>query len=203
MKDPWNFYERSLKLRWDILETLLKLPLKLTSKAWITCETLLKHLWNLHVAPMKFSSNTLIFFETPSNYPYTSIIPWHTPLEVASSTFKNTPETPSKVSWKTLKMLSTHPLNFHIKNFLQHPWNFLKTPWKLHVNSSKTYLNNHQNFFETPLKLPQNTLETPSKHPWNFLETTLKLPIHETCMKHPWYFIKTPIRLPWNTFVTP
>ena len=29
MKDPWNFYERSLKLWWKILETLLKLPLKL------------------------------------------------------------------------------------------------------------------------------------------------------------------------------
>ena len=136
IRDPWNFYERSLKLQWNILENPSKFPLKLPLKHPLKLP--LKFSWNSPwnwlkrlESPVKYSRNTLEislwhpwnfpkapqkFFETPSKFPYTSI----TSFELASNTIKNTPDTPSKFSWKPLEILSTQPLNFHTKNFLQH-----------------------------------------------------------------------------------
>ena len=98
-------------------------------------------------------------------------------------------------------MLST---NFWktLKTFLQHPWNFLKTPWKPYLNSSNTSFNHpkNKNFYEIPLKLPQSSLKTPLRDSRNFLEThflSMKLAwnILDNSLKPPLDFLETPFKL--------
>ena len=123
MKDPWNFFEdpwsfndRPLNPSWNSPWNWLKRLESPVKHSWNTLEISLWHPWNFPKTPRKH----LKYFHT------IQYLLWHTPFELASSTLKNTPETPSKFSLKTLEMLSTHTLHFHTKNFLQHPWNSLK-----------------------------------------------------------------------------
>ena len=134
-------------------------------------------------------------------HPGTSLKPSRNPLETALKLLWSLLQTPLKTLQKhprnclvSLLKCSQHTpetsLNTHQKLFLQHTWHFLKTPWKLQINNSKTSFNHSQNLFEIPLKLTENSLTTPLKGSWNILWCkAILLDLHTGCpAKKFWVF---------------
>ena len=156
MKDPWNLYERSLKLLWKILETSMKDPWNFYKRFlklwWKIIETLMKDPWNPLETPLETGSKGL-------NHLWNTLETSLKSLCWTHETFLNT----SKTLWNTFK-ISIHFNNFFdtllwrllqtpLKTLLKHPWNAFNTPLKLP----------YWKLFATPLKLSKNTMETSSK----------------------------------------
>ena len=168
-----------MKHSWNTLRIFLKFPWNTSELPWNTFEISIALPWNFF--------KTL---DTSMKHPQTYLIPFISSLETVSKLLWSLLQTPLKIFLKHPQKFLETLLKQHtpdtpvtslkqIKKILQHTWNFLKTPWKLHLISSKTSLNHLQNFFEILLKLTQNSLATPLKDSWSFLETPLKLLIHE------------------------
>ena len=124
LRNLWNFLEEPLKHFWQTLDTSLKHPWNLLfyfKHSQKTQKTSLKDPWN-------FVEQHLKFFETFFKIPYTQSSV-EIPLKLHWIVFENSLKHQLKLSGNTLKL------------FLQHPWNFLETPWTLCLNSSRTSLN--------------------------------------------------------------